>query len=132
MAEVVNVAMAKVDESATETSEVARANAHKDVDHVEEPAFHLVKPLSCKWSTGVGPRIGCVRDYPTELQFRALEKVNLSPRVVTTAPTGNFGPIPSPRPSPKVKVSPRLAYMGLPSPRVALSTPPKLSLFTPK
>ncbi|XXG64248.1 hypothetical protein AAC387_Pa05g2247 [Persea americana] len=132
MAEVVNVAMAKVDESATETSEVARTNAHKDVDHVEEPAFHLVKPLSCKWSTGVGPRIGCVRDYPTELQFRALEKVNLSPRVVTTAPTGNFGPIPSPRPSPKVKVSPRLAYMGLPSPRVALSTPPKLSLFTPK
>lgn len=132
MAEVVDMAMSKVDESATESSEVARANVHKDVDHVEEPAFHLVKPLSCKWSTGVGPRIGCVRDYPTELQFRALEKVNLSPRVVTTAPTGNFGPIPSPRPSPKVKVSPRLAYMGLPSPRVALSTPPKLSLFTPK
>ncbi|KAL6974559.1 hypothetical protein U1Q18_028744 [Sarracenia purpurea var. burkii] len=90
-------------------------------DHHEdkEPAvFDLAKRLSCKWTTGTGPRIGCVRDYPTELQFRALEQVNLSPRV--TSPFGNYGPIPSPRPSPKVRLSPRLAYMGLPSPRTAI------------
>ncbi|CAL1357548.1 unnamed protein product [Linum trigynum] len=84
------------------------------------PAFDLGKAnrLSCKWSTGAGPRIGCVRDYPTQLQFRALEQVNLSPRL---APA-NFGPIPSPRPSPKIKLSPRLSYMGLPSPRTPTIT----------
>ncbi|KAG8657051.1 hypothetical protein MANES_03G035601v8 [Manihot esculenta] len=75
--------------------------------------------LPCKWTTGAGPRIGCVRDYPTELQSRAWEHVNLSPRV----PPGtfnNYGPIPSPRPSPQVRVSPRLVYMGIPSPRTPI------------
>ncbi|KAF8406873.1 hypothetical protein HHK36_005994 [Tetracentron sinense] len=89
--------------------------------NVEAPVFDLGKRLSCKWSTGTGPRIGCVRDYPQDLQFRALEQVNLSPRV-TPGAFGNYGPIPSPRPSPKVRLSPRLAYMGLPSPRVSIST----------
>ncbi|BAA97031.1 unnamed protein product [Arabidopsis thaliana] len=74
------------------------------------------KRFSCKWSTGNGPRIGCVRDYPMDLQTRALEQVNLSPRVVNGT-MGLFGPIPSPRPSPKIRVSPRLSCMGLPSPR---------------
>ncbi|KAF8049329.1 hypothetical protein N665_2235s0002 [Sinapis alba] len=78
------------------------------------PVFDPVKRLSCKWSSGYGPRIGCVRDYPVELQVQALEQVNLSPRV---SPATSYGPIPSPRPSPKVWVSPRLAYMGIPSPR---------------
>ncbi|XVE97696.1 hypothetical protein REPUB_Repub03eG0041100 [Reevesia pubescens] len=88
--------------------------------NVEAPAiFNMTKRLSCKWTSGVGPRIGCVRDYPTELQFQALEQVNLSPRV-TPGRIGNSGPIPSPRPSPKIRVSPRLAYMGLPSPRVSV------------
>lgn len=85
----------------------------------EASSFVLAKRLSCKWTTGAGPRIGCVRDYPTELQSRALEHVNLSPRV-TNGPIGNYGPIPSPRPSPKVRVSPRLSYMGLPSPRTPI------------
>lgn len=74
------------------------------------------KRFMCKWSTGNGPRIGCVRDYPMDLQIRALEQVNLSPRVVN-GKMGLFGPIPSPRPSPKIRVSPRLICMGLPSPR---------------
>ncbi|ESQ42709.1 hypothetical protein EUTSA_v10015693mg [Eutrema salsugineum] len=74
------------------------------------------KPFSCKWSTGNGPRIGCVRDYPMDLQTRALEQVNLSPRVVNGT-MGLYGPIPSPRPSPKIRVSPRISCMGLPSPR---------------
>ncbi|KAJ9183599.1 hypothetical protein P3X46_007428 [Hevea brasiliensis] len=83
--------------------------------------FDETKRLSCKWTSGVGPRIGCVRDYPPELQSRALEQVNLSPRVSP----GHYPicvPIPSPRPSPKFRVSPRLAYMGLPSPRVPVSS----------
>lgn len=43
-------------------------------------SLQLGKQLSCKWTTGAGPRIGCVRNHPPELQFRALEEVNLSPR----------------------------------------------------
>lgn len=86
------------------------------------PTFSLAKHLSNKWTTGTGPRIGCVRDYPTELQFRALEQVNLSPRVANVG--FNFsGPIPSPRPSPKIRLSPRIAHMGLPSPRTPISAP---------
>ncbi|XVF48688.1 hypothetical protein PTKIN_Ptkin03bG0209900 [Pterospermum kingtungense] len=87
--------------------------------NVEAPAFNMAKRLSCKWTSGVGPRIGCVRDYPIELQSQALEQVNLSPRL-TPGRFGNSDPIPSPRPSPTIRVSPRLAYMGLPSPRVSV------------
>ncbi|KAJ0803999.1 putative IQ domain-containing protein IQM [Helianthus annuus] len=82
---------------------------------------HLANRLSCKWTSGTGPRIGCVRDYPAELQSRALEQVNLSPRVGPTN-FANYGPVPSPRPSPKVRLSPRLSYMGLPSPRTPVAT----------
>ncbi|CAJ1941659.1 unnamed protein product [Sphenostylis stenocarpa] len=90
------------------------SNVNKKDD--DATTFDLAKRLSCKWSTGAGPRIGCVRDYPGHLQSKALEHVNLSPRP-TSACLSNYGPIPSPRPSPKVRMSPRLAYMGLPSPR---------------
>ncbi|TYJ29610.1 hypothetical protein E1A91_A06G079700v1 [Gossypium mustelinum] len=81
----------------------------------EAAAFSMAKRLSCKWTTGVGPRIGCVRDYPSELQWKALEQVNLSPRVAPGMV--KLGPIPSPRPSPRIHLSPRIAAMGLPSPR---------------
>ncbi|KAH9327364.1 hypothetical protein KI387_007542, partial [Taxus chinensis] len=43
-------------------------------------SYQLGKQLSFKWSTGAGPRIVCVADYPSELRVKALEKVNLSPR----------------------------------------------------
>ncbi|PIN22967.1 hypothetical protein CDL12_04319 [Handroanthus impetiginosus] len=89
-------------------------------DHKDKPVYNLAKHMSSKWSTGAGPRIGCVREYPTELQFRALEHVNLSPRLVN-GPISNYGPIPSPRPSPKVRLSPRVAHMGLPSPRTPIT-----------
>lgn len=46
----------------------------------EMKSYQLGKQLSFRWTTGAGPRIGCVRDYPSELQLRALEQVNLSPR----------------------------------------------------
>ncbi|KAF0911997.1 hypothetical protein E2562_012806 [Oryza meyeriana var. granulata] len=48
-------------------------------------SYQLGKQLSFRWTTGAGPRIGCVRDYPSELQLRALEQVNLSPRSATAA-----------------------------------------------
>ncbi|KAI3938547.1 hypothetical protein MKW98_016052 [Papaver atlanticum] len=101
--------------------EAPAKNVEVPSKNVEVPAFSFGKRLSCKWSSGVGPRIGCVRDYPSELQFQALEQVNLSPRVASGIIRKN-GPIPSPRPSPKIRLSPRLAYMGLPSPR-RVSTP---------
>ncbi|KAK8566705.1 hypothetical protein V6N13_002398 [Hibiscus sabdariffa] len=87
--------------------------------NLEAEAFNMVKRLSCKWTSGISPRIGCVREYPKELQSQALEQVNLSPRS-TPGRFANSGPIPSPRPSHKIRVSPRLAYMGLPSPRVSV------------
>ncbi|CAH8316277.1 unnamed protein product [Eruca vesicaria subsp. sativa] len=58
-----------------EESILKRINSKK-----ESRSFQLGKQLSCRWTTGAGPRIGCVRDYPSELQFQALEQVNLSPR----------------------------------------------------
>ncbi|KAK7335865.1 hypothetical protein VNO80_27967 [Phaseolus coccineus] len=72
------------------------------------------KPMSSKWTTGVGPRIGCVREYPTKFQVQALEQLNLSPRVNQGTFAGK-APIPSPRPRTK-HLSPRLVNMGLPSP----------------
>lgn len=42
--------------------------------------YQLGNQLSFRWTTGAGPRIGCVRDYPPELQFRSMEQVSLSPR----------------------------------------------------
>ncbi|CAA7402900.1 unnamed protein product [Spirodela intermedia] len=86
------------------------------------PQFELGQRLSCKWSTGTGIRISCVREYPVDLQIKALEQVNLSPRLVPS-PGWSKGPVPSPRPSPRVRLSPRLAYMGFPSPRVNLTLP---------
>ena len=62
-------------ESIPKESILKRINSHKGMN-----SYQLGKQLSCKWTTGAGPRIGCVRDYPSKLQFRALEKVNLSPR----------------------------------------------------
>lgn len=62
-------------ETIPEESILKRINSHKGMK-----SYQLGKHLSFKWTTGAGPRIGCVRDYPSELQFRALEQVNLSPR----------------------------------------------------
>ncbi|KAJ8756149.1 hypothetical protein K2173_024696 [Erythroxylum novogranatense] len=78
--------------------------------------------LPRKWATGAGPRIGCVREYPPELLLRALEQVNLSPRTRIGGSAKSNGPIPSPRPSSKIHLSPRLAWLGLPSPRVHVSS----------
>ncbi|KAK9072548.1 hypothetical protein SSX86_008982 [Deinandra increscens subsp. villosa] len=64
-----------LDETVPKKSILQRINSHKGTK-----SFQLGRQLSCKWSTGAGPRIGCLRDYPTELQSQALEQANLSPR----------------------------------------------------
>lgn len=48
-------------------------------------SYQLGEQLSLKWSTGVGPRIGCVADYPLKLRVQALEFVDLSPMVPLAA-----------------------------------------------
>ncbi|KAL2923926.1 IQ domain-containing protein IQM6, partial [Bienertia sinuspersici] len=48
--------------------------------HKRTRSYQLGEHLQLKWTTGAGPRIGCVRDYPSRLQFQVLEQVNLSPR----------------------------------------------------
>lgn len=58
-----------------------RIDSHKGMK-----SYQLAKQLSCKWTTGVGPRIGCMRDYPSELQCRILEEQNLSPRALSASP----------------------------------------------
>ena len=53
-------------------------------------SYQLGHQLSLKWSTGAGPRIGCVADYPQKLRVHALEFVDLSPRdtIPTSQPNG--------------------------------------------
>ncbi|RRT46640.1 hypothetical protein B296_00037714 [Ensete ventricosum] len=107
------------DEGKTEAEEAQKLEYHETKI---KPTFELGNHIQRKWTTGVGPRISCVRDYPVDLQFKALEQVNLSPKV-TPSSVGNSGPIPSPRPSPEIRLSPRLAQMGLPVPMVSLTLP---------
>ena len=110
----------KVQEDNAKEVVVKESDEKKVEGDGEGPVIDLSRRLSRKWSTGAGPRIGCVRDYPGHLQSRALEQVNLSPRP-NSARLNNYGPIPSPRPSPKVRMSPSIAYMGLPSPRTPIT-----------
>ncbi|XP_009766492.1 IQ domain-containing protein IQM6-like [Nicotiana sylvestris] len=55
--------------------------------HIGKKSYQLAHQFSCRWTTGVGPRIGCMRDYPSELQFRVMEEVNLSPRTAFSTPS---------------------------------------------
>ncbi|KAJ9547795.1 hypothetical protein OSB04_020338 [Centaurea solstitialis] len=112
----------RVERPSASTVDAPRPVSARRVEDIKSSPirYNLANRLSCKWTSGNGPRIGCVRDYPQELQSRALEQVNLSPRVIP-GNFANYGPIPSPRPSPKVRLSPRLSYMGLPSPRTPMA-----------
>lgn len=67
-------------------------------------SYQLGHQLSNKWSTGAGPRIGCIADYPLEVRLQALELTNLSPR--TGSP-----PSLTPRRCAGGIVSPSSAYM---------------------
>jgi hypothetical protein len=59
-------------------------------------SYQLGHRLSLKWSTGAGPRIGCVKDYPMELRMQALEMVDLSPRASTPSASRRLLPCLSP------------------------------------
>lgn len=54
--------------------------------------YQLGEQLSMKWSTGAGPRIGCVADYPLKLRVQALEFVNLTPMVPLAASASKPSP----------------------------------------
>ncbi|KAK7278790.1 hypothetical protein RJT34_23826 [Clitoria ternatea] len=84
--------------------------------HQRMRSYQLAYHLSTKWTTGAGPRIGCMRDYPPELQFYILEQQNLSPRTRTTAP--------SPRiPLSSSRFSPHIAFPApLPDSKLVLHT----------
>lgn len=68
-------------------------------------SYQLGHQLTLKWSTGVGPRIGCIADYPAELRAQALEFTSLSPRTPPT-PTSyrKLGGLVSPKTSPRASV----------------------------
>jgi hypothetical protein len=106
------------------TSEAEEAQQHELPLPPSSAAAEVGKNHStCRWSTGTGPRIRCVRDYPQDLQSRALEHVNLSPRL-TGSPSRKRDPLPSPRPSPAMILSPRLASVGFhPQTTVSLTLP---------
>lgn len=63
------------DEEDEEETIIQRINSNQNSNSLQ-----LGRQLSCKWSTGAGPRIGYLRDYPSELQSHALEEANLSPK----------------------------------------------------
>jgi hypothetical protein len=121
MSEADEVVATPADSQTTDTEEEEELNA---VSEERSPAVadRSENHLTCRWSTGTGPRIRCVRDYPQDLQSRALEHVNLSPRL-TGSPSRKRDPVPSPRPSPGMILSPRLASVGFQPRTVSLKLP---------
>uniref|UniRef100_A0A7N0ZSW8 IQ domain-containing protein IQM2-like n=1 Tax=Kalanchoe fedtschenkoi TaxID=63787 RepID=A0A7N0ZSW8_KALFE len=84
--------------------------------------YQLGKQLSCTWTSGAGPRIGCVRDYPTELQNHALEKVSLSPKSAPSSRShSNF--------TPRNRIGTVTPQLFAPLSHAA-STPPSAMLFS--
>lgn len=66
-----------------------RIDSHKGIK-----SYQLAERLHSRWSTGAGPRISCMRDYPSELQFRVLEQAHLSPRASTSSSNPSpFAPV---------------------------------------
>ncbi|KAL0374916.1 UNVERIFIED_CONTAM: IQ domain-containing protein IQM3 [Sesamum radiatum] len=64
------------------TSILQRINSKKAAK-----SYQLGHQLSIQWSTGVGPRIGCIADYPLQLRLQALELTKLSPRTCPPSST---------------------------------------------
>ncbi|KAK2647368.1 hypothetical protein Ddye_014857 [Dipteronia dyeriana] len=75
------------DDFEEEESPISKDKIMERIDsHKGMKSYQLAQQLSSKWSTGAGPRIGCMRDYPSELRFRVLEHANLSPRARSDSP----------------------------------------------
>ncbi|TKY53219.1 hypothetical protein E2542_SST24744 [Spatholobus suberectus] len=86
-----------------EENHIPKEKILKRIDsHKGRKSYQLANHLSTKWTTGAGPRIGCMRDYPLELQNLILEQQHLSPRTRTAAP--------SPRLPPLSRFSPHVAF----------------------
>ncbi|KAG5252936.1 IQ domain-containing protein [Salix suchowensis] len=82
------------EEPVPEEKPLQRIDSHKGMK-----SYQLEKQLLLsKWTTGAGPRIRCMKDYPQELRFSVLENANLSPRTRSD----NSSPRPDPRSSPNV------------------------------
>ncbi|KAG5252673.1 IQ domain-containing protein [Salix suchowensis] len=64
----------KLQEVERETKDENRRRLSEDL---EKPEATTIFDLN-KWSTGAGPRIGSIADYPAEVRAQALEFVNLS------------------------------------------------------
>ena len=64
---------------------------HRINSKMAHNSYQLGQQLSLRWTTGAGPRIGCVRDYPPELQFRLLEDSGFEIVPSTYAFGGGFG-----------------------------------------
>ncbi|KAK7355420.1 hypothetical protein VNO80_14675 [Phaseolus coccineus] len=62
-------------------AEVPKEAILQRINSKKAKSYQLGHQLSRRWSTGAGPRIGCVADYPVELRLQALEMVNLSPKL---------------------------------------------------
>lgn len=62
-----------------------RVKSRKDLS-----SYELRHQLSLRWSTEVGPRIGCVADYPRKVRLTALELVDPSPGNHPPAKPSNF------------------------------------------
>ncbi|XP_056696047.1 IQ domain-containing protein IQM6 [Spinacia oleracea] len=66
---------------------ISHATIHERIQsHRRTRSYQLGEHLQFKWTTGAGPRIGCVRDYPSRLQCQVLEQVQLSPRGTNVTP----------------------------------------------
>ncbi|KAJ6362711.1 hypothetical protein OIU78_003000 [Salix suchowensis] len=63
-------------------------------------SYQLGDQISLRWSTGAGPRIGCVADYPAEVRVQALEFVHLSPRTPRTPTSWRTSGLASPAAQP--------------------------------
>lgn len=79
-----------------EAHDVSKETIMQRIDsHKVMRSYQLAQQLTSRWTTGAGPRIGCMRDYPVKLQVRVLEESRLSPRGVTvrasTPPRTRFG-----------------------------------------
>lgn len=63
-----NVKRYAIDDDCPSFKITAEEPKQENIDKVSEsaPMFTMVQRLSRKWSTGTGPRIGCVREYPTD------------------------------------------------------------------
>uniref|UniRef100_M4CT54 Eukaryotic translation initiation factor 3 subunit C n=1 Tax=Brassica campestris TaxID=3711 RepID=M4CT54_BRACM len=60
--------------------------------HKGTKSYQLAERLHSRWSTGAGPSISCMRDYPSELQFRVLEQAQPSPRASSFSNPSPFAP----------------------------------------